>query len=57
LYNGQVGKAILLFAVQIVNFFLVFLLIGFLTLPAVWIFGIYDAYTQAQKINQQPAGY
>jgi hypothetical protein len=33
------------------------LLIGFLTLPAVWIFGIYDAYTQAQKINQQPAGY
>lgn len=57
LYNGQVGKAILLFVVQIVNFFLLFLLIGFLLLPAVWLFGIYDAYTQAKQINQQATGY
>jgi len=51
IYNGEIGKGLLLIIVQTVNVFLIFLFIGFLTYPIVWIYGIYDAYTTAEKIN------
>ena len=51
IYNGEIGKGLLLIIVQTVNVFLMFVIIGFLTYPIVWIYGIYDAYTTAEKIN------
>ena len=51
IYNGEIGKGLLLIIVQTVNVFLIFLFIGFFTYPIVWIYGIYDAYTTAEKIN------
>ncbi|ARS91761.1 hypothetical protein B1756_08910 [Natrarchaeobaculum aegyptiacum] len=48
IYNGQIGKGILFSLVQFVNFFLVFLFIGFITYPLVGIWTIYDAYQNAQ---------
>ena len=51
IYNGEIGKGLLLIIVQTVNVFLIFLFIGLLTYPIVWIYGIYDAYTTAEKIN------
>ena len=52
IYNGQIGKGLLFIGIQIVNVFLMFILIGFLTYLALWIYGIYDAYTTAEKINR-----
>ena len=47
IYNGEIGKGILLMVIQVINFFLCFVLIGLITFPMVWIYGIYDAYQTA----------
>ena len=52
IYNGQVGKGILFMILQVLNCFLFLVAIGFLTVPAFWLYGIYDAYTTAEKINR-----
>lgn len=54
-YNGQIGKGILIFVIQIVNALLTTVIIGFITLPIVWIWSIYDAYKVAQRINEEAA--
>jgi len=51
LYNGEVGKAVAFFSAQVVSFFLMFILIGFLTSPALWIWSMVDAYQSAQRLN------
>ena len=53
LMNGDVGKGILMFCLYVLSFFLMFVLIGFLTAPAVWIWGMVDAYGGAQRWNAQ----
>lgn len=53
IYNGQVGKGIVLMIAQGVNVLLMFVLIGLVTFPLVWVFGIYDAYQQAEQINER----
>lgn len=50
-YNGQIGKGIIFIFIQIINAFLMLVVIGFLTFPLFWIYGIYDAYNTAEKIN------
>jgi len=52
IYNGQIGKGILLVLLQIVNFILMFVLIGFVTGFLLWVYGIYDAYHTAERINR-----
>lgn len=51
IYNGQIARGIVILVVQLVNVGLMFVLIGFITWPLVWILGTYDAYNQAKKIN------
>lgn len=48
-YNGDVTKGALLFGVQILNLVLIFFVIGLVTFPLVWGYGIYDAYTSARR--------
>ncbi|MCS3923908.1 hypothetical protein [Methanosalsum natronophilum] len=50
-YNGEIGKGLLLFFVQIFNILLMFILIGVFTYLAVWVYSIYDAYNTAENIN------
>lgn len=52
IYNGQIGKGILLIFIQVINLLLMVILIGFITYPIVWIWGMYDAYKTAEKINE-----
>ncbi|OMP67467.1 hypothetical protein [Domibacillus epiphyticus] len=52
IYNGQILKGLLLIVIQMVNAALMFLLIGFITYPIVWIWGIYDAYKTAERYNK-----
>jgi TM2 domain-containing membrane protein YozV len=51
IYNGQIGKGIAFIIIQAINIVLMFILIGFITYPIFWIFGMYDAYKTAEKIN------
>ncbi|SFH34466.1 hypothetical protein SAMN05660649_04834 [Desulfotomaculum arcticum] len=53
IYNGQIGKGLLLFGGAIISGFLTTILIGFILLPAIWLYGIYDAYKTANSINKQ----
>ena len=55
IYNGQIGKGILFIVAFAVSVVLMFVLIGFITSPILWIWGMYDAYTSAQKINNDMA--
>lgn len=53
LMNGDNGKGIGMFVAYVVSFLLMFVLIGFLTAPAIWIWGMIDAYQSAQRWNLQ----
>ncbi|MGL4745121.1 MAG: hypothetical protein ACRCXL_12120 [Dermatophilaceae bacterium] len=49
--NGHGGKGVLMLAGWIFSFLLMFVLIGFVTAPVVWIWSMVDAYTSAQRWN------
>ncbi|MFW6269158.1 MAG: hypothetical protein ACOC4G_03660 [Bacillota bacterium] len=51
IYNGQIGKGIVIVIIQAINTFLFSFIIGFITFPIVWIWNIYDAYKTAKHIN------
>jgi len=53
MYNGEVGKGVIIIIVQVVNVALMAIIIGFITAPIVMIWAIYDAYKTAERINQQ----
>ncbi len=53
IYNGQIGKALGIIGIQIVNGLLTFVIIGWLTFPIVYVWSIYDAYTEAKKLSEQ----
>jgi TM2 domain-containing membrane protein YozV len=53
IYNGEIGKGILFIVIQIINFLLMFVLIGFFTYLATWVYGIYDAYKTAERMNNE----
>lgn len=51
IYNGQGLKAVLFIGAQIVNAFLTFVLIGFITGFIVWVWAIVDAYQGSVQYN------
>ena len=51
IYNGQIGKGIVLIICYVISILLVFIVIGIPLLVILWIYGIYDAYNTAKKIN------
>lgn len=53
IYNGQLTKGIILVVVQMINSLLMWVLIGFVTFPIVWIWGIWDAYKTAERLNRK----
>jgi TM2 domain-containing membrane protein YozV len=55
MYNGQIGKGLILIGIQVINALLMFLFIGFVTYPIVWLYGVIDANKSAQRINAQMA--
>ena len=52
-YNGEIGKGILIFVIQLINLALMAIFIGFITAPIVFIWSVFDAYQVAQRINAQ----
>ena len=51
IYNGQIGKGIVLIICYVISIVLCTILIGIPLLVILWIYGIYDAYNTANKIN------
>lgn len=51
MYNGQIVKGLVVMVVQVVNFFLTFVIIGFISGLAVWLWSIFDAYQGAENYN------
>ncbi|MCE5295900.1 MAG: DUF5683 domain-containing protein [Euryarchaeota archaeon] len=53
IYNGQIGKGLIMIIAAIVCGVLMLLLIGIVLYLILWVWGIYDAYNTAKKINQE----
>ena len=51
IYNGQIIKGLLCILIQALNAALMWVLIGFVTYPLFWIWGMYDAYKVASRRN------
>lgn len=56
IYNGQILKGIVIIVVQAINGALTAVLIGWVLLPIVWVWAVYDAYRGAERINRRRAG-
>ncbi len=51
IYNGQIHKGIAFIIAFSISLILIFPIIGIITTPILWIYGMYDAYKSAEKIN------
>jgi TM2 domain-containing membrane protein YozV len=51
-YNGEIAKAVVFVILYAISIFLTFFLIGFITIPVLWIWSMVDAYRSSQKMNQ-----
>jgi TM2 domain-containing membrane protein YozV len=51
-YNGQIGKGIVLLVFYGLSILSMAILVGFLTTPLLWLFGMVDAYKTAERINR-----
>ncbi len=57
IYNGQIAKGILFIIAYSISLFLIVLVIGRITTPILFIYGIWDAYKSAKKINHDLASH
>lgn len=51
IYNGQIAKGLFFVVLAAVFGWLTVVVIGFLLYPILWVYGIYDAYKTAERIN------
>jgi TM2 domain-containing membrane protein YozV len=51
IYNGQIAKGVAFMVAYAVSWLLVMVLIGIFTTPILFIYGMYDAYKSAVKVN------
>jgi len=52
-YNGQIGKGIIVLILFGLCTASIIILIGFILAPVFWVWNIYDAYNTAKVINQR----
>ena len=55
IYNGQIMKGVIMLCAYAISWSLTTVLIGYVTTPILWIWGMYDAYKKAEKINKAVA--
>jgi len=55
IYNGQIGKGIMFIILYVISWLLMFVIVGFITTPILWIWGMVDANRSAKKINEKIA--
>lgn len=52
IYNGQIGKGVVFIILYFISWAMMFIIIGFITTPILWIWGMVDANKSAKKINE-----
>jgi TM2 domain-containing membrane protein YozV len=55
IYNGQIGKGVLFIVLYACSWAAMFVIIGFITTPILWIWGMIDANNGAKKVNEELA--
>lgn len=55
IYNGQIGKGVVFIVLYSISWASMFVFIGFITTPILWIWGMIDAHNEAKKINEEIA--
>ena len=53
IYNGQITKGVLFIIAQIINGALLYVAIGFVTMPLVGLWAVIDAYLVAKRNNER----
>jgi TM2 domain-containing membrane protein YozV len=53
IYNGQIGRGVVLGFVYLISWLLIGVLVGFITTPILWIWGMVDAYRTAERLNRE----
>lgn len=53
IYNGQIAKGLFFIVLAAAFGWLTVVVIGFVLYPILWIYGIYDAYKTAERINAE----
>ncbi|MBU8907146.1 hypothetical protein [Desertibacillus haloalkaliphilus] len=52
IYNGKIAKGIAFIVAYFISALLMTILIGFITTPILWIWGMVDAYKDAERLNK-----
>ena len=55
IYNGQIAKGVAFIVIYTFSWIMIIVLIGLLTTPVLWIYGMYDAYKSAERMNRDMA--
>ena len=55
IYNGQIGKGVFFIILYGISVALMWVVIGFVTTPILWIWGMIDANNSAKKLNEKIA--
>lgn len=55
IYNGQIGKGVVFIILYGISVALMWVVVGFVTTPILWIWGMIDANNSAKKINENIA--
>ncbi|MGH7906077.1 MAG: zinc ribbon domain-containing protein [Candidatus Binataceae bacterium] len=53
IYNGQIFKGLVMVVLYAFSVFLMHFIIGFITTPILWIWGIVNAYRTAERMRRQ----
>ncbi|HTW86911.1 MAG TPA: hypothetical protein VMD75_02790 [Candidatus Binataceae bacterium] len=56
IYNGQIAKGIVMLVLYGISWSLMWVIVGFITTPILWIWGIFDAYRTADRLNRRAHG-
>jgi TM2 domain-containing membrane protein YozV len=51
IYNGEIGKGIAFIIAHAISIGLMWIVVGFITTPIIWIWSMIDAYKSAQRFN------
>ena len=55
IYNGQIGKGVVLIVLYACSWVAMWVVIGLVTTPILWIWGMVDANNEAKRINRELA--
>jgi TM2 domain-containing membrane protein YozV len=53
IYNGEIAKGVIFIVLFGVSVLTMFILIGWLTTPVLWIWGMVDAYQTSERLNRE----